>query len=273
MKPIAYAAVLWIARPIRDAYRSLRGTHPVRVFTFHRIGDHPRDGMTVVESTFREQIEYIAATHAVLELDAAMELLRSRSRLSRPVAVLTFDDAYSSVYDTAAPHLAELGLPACCFVPTDFIDTGRTYDWDKALRATESASTMSWRQLDELTRAGWTIGGHTAGHVRLAECEPEQVILQLAEPREILKDRLRLERLPMAYPFGGPDDVGEQVPEFARQAGYTAAFFNYGGENRPQDSLFHLRRIDIGGNHPTLAWKAHVHGFERAARRPGRRRR
>lgn len=31
--------VLCTVRPVRDAWRTLRGRHPVRVFTFHRITD------------------------------------------------------------------------------------------------------------------------------------------------------------------------------------------------------------------------------------------
>jgi peptidoglycan/xylan/chitin deacetylase (PgdA/CDA1 family) len=58
-------------------------------------------------------------------------------------AVVTFDDAYASIYRYAYPVLRELHLPATVFVPTDFVQTGTPMWWDRlrlAIRKTDQSA-------------------------------------------------------------------------------------------------------------------------------------
>lgn len=258
----AYLVARSLFRPIRDAYRTLRRTQPVRIFTFHRVSDLCRDGLTVPPDVFRRQLHYIRRHHRVVSLEEALALLRDGARLRKPVAVLTFDDAYRSVRRHAAPILAELGLSACCFAPTGLVASESGFPWDAANPVGDLLPAMTWAELDELHRAGWTIGGHTATHVRLSDCDPVRLREELESPIRTLHRELGIDRVPMAYPFGGPDDFSEEARQLAEELGYTACLSNYGGENVPPRSPFELRRIDLGGDFGTIVWKAWVHGLE-----------
>lgn len=253
---------LCLIRPIRDLVRTLSGRHPVRVFTYHRISHFAQDDLTVSCDTFRRQLRYIRRFHNVVELDEALRLLQGKSRLRQPIAVLTFDDAYTSVYDLAHPILVEEGLTASCFVTTAFPDTTDRYPWDADSPLIESLGVMSWAQLAELASLGWTIGSHTATHQRLSECDPREIHAELAESLDFLRRRLRIEPLALALPFGDPADVPELAIEIARAVGYTSCLWNFGGENTPPSSAWDVRRIDVGGDLPTVVWKARVHGLE-----------
>src|SRR5207247_5547481 len=90
----------------------------------------------------------------------------------------------------------------------------------------------------------------------------EELVREVAAPIEALHLCLGVERVPMAYPFGGIDDLSATGRTLIRANGYAACFSNFGGENFPGDDLFNLKRIDIGGDHDALAWKTRVHGID-----------
>ncbi len=121
---------------------------------------------------------------------------------------------------------------------------------------------MDWDELGDLRGRGWTIGGHSATHARLADCDESSLRRELQEPIDALRRRLAIERIPMAYPFGGPDDIDEAGLELAEAIGYSACLSNHGGENFPPASPYRLYRIDVGGDHEALTWKGRVHGIQ-----------
>jgi peptidoglycan/xylan/chitin deacetylase (PgdA/CDA1 family) len=121
---------------------------------------------------------------------------------------------------------------------------------------------MGWTELEALRQAGWSIGSHTASHARLAELgDAESLRKELDIPLEILRRRLGVEQVFLAFPFGARTDFSEVSLEAAMRAGYGACFSNFGGENGRTGDGAALRRLDIGANLPSLAWKARVHGM------------
>lgn len=260
-KTAAVFAALWIMRPVRDLLRRLERRQPVRVFTFHRVTDLCRDGMTLPTEMFRRQVDYIRRHHDVVPMERALALVQGGARLARPVAVITFDDAYRSVFTHARPVMAARGLPACCFVSTDLVGTDRRFAHDADNPVREYLDVMTWDELAALCDQGWSVGGHSASHARLSACEGEVLRRELEEPLAALRTRLGCASAPMAYPFGSADDITPLVAARVRASGYTACFSNFGGENVPTPGAFDLFRIDLGGDHDTLAWKAAAHGI------------
>lgn len=252
---------LYLVRPVRDLWRTVRRRHPVRVFTFHRITNVCRDGMTVDPGQFRAQLDYVLRTHDVVMLEEALQLLQNGSKLKRPVAVLTFDDGYSSVYEHAFPVMTELGVAGSCFVTTGLVGTDKRFLHDVANPARPALSVMGWDEIVNLCMTGWSVGGHGMTHARLSQCDGRQATMELEHPIEVLRMTLGLEEVPWAFPFGGPDDFTAENVQKVRELGYTAAFSNWGGENLPPADPYGLMRIDIGGDHDTLTWKMRVHGM------------
>ena len=150
LKQVAAMVYLTVYRPLRDFRRTLTGSHPVRVFTFHRVTNISRDAMTVSPEVFRRQIRYILKHHDVVALEEALSHLRGGVRLRRPVAVLTFDDGYRSVYRFAQPTLAEHAIPGCCFVSTGLVGTDERFPHDRRHPAEVHFPVMTWDQLAEL---------------------------------------------------------------------------------------------------------------------------
>ncbi|MGH7532670.1 MAG: formyltransferase family protein [Gemmatimonadales bacterium] len=261
IKRLAAIALLGAYRPIRDLVRSTLGTHPVRVFTFHRITTLCRDGMTVRPMIFRQQAAYLARSHRVVSMVDAIDMIRRNAPLRRPVAVLTFDDAYESVWEAAAPELQRLGLVGCCFASTNVVSTTRRLAHDAASPVRDHLETMEWPQLMALSAEGWTIGAHSATHARLSQCTRDELAYQLDAPLRSLRDVLAQDEVPFAYPVGGEGDAPNGLSRLARKTGYAACFSNFGGDNRTGTDLWSLRRIDLGGDHDDLAWRAAAHGL------------
>jgi peptidoglycan/xylan/chitin deacetylase (PgdA/CDA1 family) len=141
----------------------------------------------------------------------------------RCVAV-TFDDAYLSVHTLARPILAELGVVATVFAPTDFVARPEPMRWPGIERWLGTVHEpelrpMSWAQLAALVAGGWEVGSHTARHPRLTELGDLALDSELAASRAECERRLGTACTAIAYPFG---DVDPRVRRAAGRAGYVA---------------------------------------------------
>ncbi len=261
IKATATLLALGVVAPVRDALRSVRRRQPVRIFTFHRVSDLCRDGMTVSPAEFRRQVVYIARRHDVRTLAACVDALESGARLRRPLAAITFDDAYRSVYDHALPIMRELGVPATVFVTTELVGSDARFAHDVNSPVRRHLEVMSWDELRRLRDLGWEIGGHSASHRRLSVCDEATLEYELRAPLEALRTHLQVARPSMAYPFGGRADATPATMARARALGYRACCSDYGGENFPDDDPFHLLRFEIGGDHAPLAWRCRARGI------------
>lgn len=260
-KSAALLAATWIYRPLRDLSRTVRRRHPVRIFTFHRVTTLCRDGMTVAPDVFRRQIAYVAAHHDVVALERGIELVRSGARLSRAAAVITFDDGYRSVCRTARPIMDALGVPGCCFISTGLVGTDRRFAHDADSIVAPWLDVMDWTELQSLQAARWSMGAHTDNHARLSACRGDELRHEIEQPRRALRERLGVADPVLAYPFGLATDISDEALEVARAAGHTVILDDYSGENPTGTAALVLGRIELGGDHETLAWKSHSHGL------------
>jgi len=268
-KSALFAFALGCARPVRDLWRTLRRRHPVRIFTYHRVSSLCRDGMTVSPQVFERQLRYLERSHDLTPLPEALRALASGTRLRRPIGVVTFDDAYRSVVTTAWPLLQARRAPAACFATTGLVDTDNRFPHDAANPLRPYFGVMTWAELTDLRDSGWTIGAHSLTHARLSTCALPHLEHELADPPRDLRTHLGVTGDVLAYPFGGIDDLGPEARGILPRYGYTACLSNFGGENFPGVDPLQLRRIDLGGNHPNLAWKAWAHGVDFSLLRRG----
>ena len=112
---------------------------------------------------------------------AESERCRGAGTLPEKSVVVTFDDAFLSVFDLAFPILSRLGLPATLFVPTRKVGTDGPMVWRKMERWLGGADEgelvgMSWKEVKELDRAGWEIGSHTRAHPYLTQLDDDALI-------------------------------------------------------------------------------------------------
>jgi len=128
--------------------------------------------------------------------------------------VLTFDDAYESVYRYAAPLLEKLDFHATLFVPNAYI--GKKNDWDFTPGNIRSRH-MNTAELLELHRKGWEIASHGEGHRVLTGMKAPGIQYELEHSKASLEELTGGEVSTFCFPFGV---YNKRVVDAARAAGY-----------------------------------------------------
>jgi len=131
------------------------------ILGFHKIGVPPRGSwetwLSIPEATFVGYLSYLEKNGwQVIDLAAFLAGLEVPESLPGRAALLTFDDAYRSVRETASACLRRFGYPAVLFVPTDFIG-GR--NWLDVDTDEPEEDLCSWDDLRELERSGFSVLG------------------------------------------------------------------------------------------------------------------
>jgi peptidoglycan/xylan/chitin deacetylase (PgdA/CDA1 family) len=130
---------------------------------------------------------------------------------------------------------------------------------------------MTLPELRSLADAGMTIGAHTLSHPMLSQMPAELADVEITECKKKLEAALQKPIWAFAYPFGDPASVTPQVLALAKEAGYSAAFLNYGGGLGSELPPWALPRIHVTSEMTLAELEAHVSGFHaRLQHRVGR---
>jgi peptidoglycan/xylan/chitin deacetylase (PgdA/CDA1 family) len=190
---------------------------------YHHVSDSTPSSTSTSVSLFEGQLDLIEELGLeVVSLKTGTADALGGNLESKQQIAITFDDAYDSVYHTAAPLLEAKGYPYTVFVNTDAIG-GRGY--------------MTWEQLEEFRDdKSITIANHTKDHAHLVQLpdEPteswrERVQLSLDGAQRALKEKLGVEEPMLAYPYGEYSEAIEQMLDdrgwygFGQQSGAIGA--------------------------------------------------
>jgi peptidoglycan/xylan/chitin deacetylase (PgdA/CDA1 family) len=219
------------------------------ILVFHRIVDDipPGDSFRVciTRQRFERQMQWFARLGwRTLSLEDAGARLIRRERIPPRHFVITFDDGYEDTLHAAAPILHDLGFTATVFVVTGLI--GQCSSWDAG--QPWEARLMSWDQLKEWLKMGFSIGSHMVSHARLSQIPLDAARHELTESRRTLEAQLGISVRTLSYPYCAWSEV---VCGLAAEAGYDVAC---GGSeiSRREHGRYILARIDPASWHPPL---------------------
>jgi peptidoglycan/xylan/chitin deacetylase (PgdA/CDA1 family) len=125
---------------------------------------------------------------------------------------------------------------------------------------------MRWEQIADLRKRGHEIGSHTRTHPALSQIDAAQLEFEIAGSYADLRERLGLQEIAFAYPFGKPKHVSDAAVDAVKRAGYNCAVMTKEGENTPATNPHRLRRMDFNQAFATHGESLHEH----AQRYPGR---
>jgi peptidoglycan/xylan/chitin deacetylase (PgdA/CDA1 family) len=217
------------------------------VLGFHRIGDPPSDWDSwfyVRELTF---VRYLSCLREggwdVIDLSTLLRGLAAPDALPARCVLLTFDDGYRSIRETALPWLIRFQYPAVMFVPTNFV--GRSSSFDAGAEPEESI--CDWAELRELQRCGVSIQSHAASHRPFSKLDPAEQERELLASKNALEAELGTAVATLAYPYGDPGADPGRTQATLERVGYEAAFLFGGGPERlPVQDRYQWPRIAIG---------------------------
>ncbi|NMO90356.1 polysaccharide deacetylase family protein [Actinomycetospora sp. TBRC 11914] len=208
---------------MRRGLRALPGTAPlVRVLAYHAVEDVRDDVIgrwSVSPERFAAQLDALVdAGFGFLTPERFVAHLTEGAALPDRSVLLTFDDAYASVYDQAAPVLRGLGASALVFMVSSRIGSHNAWDTD---RGGAQLPLLDGDQLRKLVDEGWEVGAHTRSHARLVGLDALGLRQELVTPRRDFVDAGLSFPRTVAYPYG---EHSARVRAAAREAGYDVAF-------------------------------------------------
>ena len=114
------AGSLWYAPGCFGMARFLGPRYSLRCVLFHNVSDTESSftkglGVTVTRKQFEAALKFITTHYTPVSLQDVITDSAGRTQPRRPVLV-TFDDAYASVHEFAAPLCLKFGVPAIFFV-------------------------------------------------------------------------------------------------------------------------------------------------------------
>jgi peptidoglycan/xylan/chitin deacetylase (PgdA/CDA1 family) len=251
-------------RLVRDTIISLRAlTHRgsesrfLRCLFCHYVFDDQREA-------FERVIQRLQRIGTFVTTDECIAMVRGERPIEGRHFHLSFDDGFRNNLTNAAPVLRRHGVPAAFFVPTSVIgaDAATTRAFCSRIQYPATIELMTWDDVAELHRAGFTIGSHTRTHARFSDISVDAARLgdEIAGSKREIEARLGTECRTISWPFGKRSDADAVSLAAAQAAGYALCFGAYRGTVRPGvTSPFSVPRHHFEAEWPLL----HIEYFAR----------
>ena len=228
-----------------------------RILLYHRVSDDG-DVLAVPTRRFREQMDWLAA-----EGFAAVDLMRAcNSLLQARSVVLTFDDGFRDVAESALPALERHGFSATVFACPHVVDGRAAFRWYR-----RQPAVLGWHEIERLDREGTLrFEAHTLTHPDLRALAEDEARAEIEGSKHELAARLGRPVEVFCYPAGL---FGERERRLVAEAGFRAAVSCEPGLNLGTTDPLVLHRTQVESTDSLLDFRAKVAGAHDAPL-PGR---
>jgi peptidoglycan/xylan/chitin deacetylase (PgdA/CDA1 family) len=215
------------------------------VLMYHAVGQPvkcKRDTfLNVSTDSFRRQMRALASLgYRAITFGEIVDVRRSGLSFPRRIFAATFDDAFRSVGEIAAPIMREYGFSGTLFVVSNWTSSSKNLDLESGHI---DAPLLSWDALRDLINLGWEIGGHTATHPHLDVLDDICALNEILCGKQEIEQRLGLVARTFCYPFG---HTNQRTPELVREAGFIGACTVRSGLVTQRSNPYTLPRVKVG---------------------------
>jgi peptidoglycan/xylan/chitin deacetylase (PgdA/CDA1 family) len=214
----------------------------IPILMYHHIQNHAASRSDVIISVkqFSQQMAWLAKHgYRTLTLRGLIQLCQANQKIEAKWIIITFDDAYSSVWSVAKPIMDKYGFRGVVFAVANSI--GKQNTWDQK-GPTQNLPCMNKQELAALYQAGWEIGSHGLSHQNATVLKPRALSQELGGSKKRLEKMLRVPIQIYGYPFGAEN---EQVHAAVQRSGYLGACAISPGTLSVTSNIFALRRVYI----------------------------
>ncbi|KEQ19300.1 hypothetical protein GZ78_04790 [Endozoicomonas numazuensis] len=211
---------------------------------YHHVSDKTPAVTSISPAMFKQHLDYLDKNDFnVAPIESITRAIQNGQPVPDKTVVITFDDAYKNIYENAFPILKEKGWPFTIFVSTQPVDRG-------------FGKFLTWKQIQEMSRAGATIANHTISHPHMPEKksgESDQAWLQrskkdITDTEERIKEKTGQSIKMLAWPFGETDPA---LRKMIKEMGYIG-FGQQSGAIGPLSDFTRLPRYPMSGNYTDM---------------------
>jgi len=210
------------------------------ILEYHSISFVVKRPLAVKVDNFEKQVRYLSdKCYTPISFDDLYKSMRGNVTLPKKPLIITFDDGYLDNYTYAFPILKKYGFTATIFLATDYIDN--TVNFDLVPASQGGRNILSWKEVNELSEAGWSFGSHTCSHSILTEISIELAKDEIASSKSRIEMQTGKAVTSFCYPAGKFND---RIKGLVKQSGYRTACTEI-MPNEKKEDLFSLERIGI----------------------------
>lgn len=220
------------------------------VLVYHHVSAKTPASTSISPSQFRRHMEFLKQNgFTVVDLGEALQKVKGSNSLPEKAVVITFDDAFKSIYENALPILREFNYPFTVFAATESVDK-------------KYPQIMSWNQLRELLKHEGTVANHSRHHEYMVRTDEfnqtwfEEVTNNIKFAQKRIRDELGKsyqnlgKEVPkwLAYPYG---EYNLALKTWLAQEGYVGFGQQSGGISHFSDFQA-LPRFPAAGRYANL---------------------
>lgn len=176
--------------------------------------------------------------YTFISLPELVDIVKGKTKLSKPSVVITFDDGYKNILQTK-DFFKKNNITPALFVLSDTHHANRD-----ELKNNEIFLTSA--EIRSLHKEGWTIGSHSGTHARLDLLSRSEIEKEVIASKKQLEQSLRLPIRYFAYPRGRYNDV---VLSSLKKAGYLLGLTIDEGFITEKTNPLLIPRIGINRSH------------------------
>jgi len=233
----------------------------IPILMYHSISQiiedvHPYYQTSTAPDVFNRHLRYLKENnYNVLRLAKAAEMLTDNQAFPKKNVVITFDDGFRDFYTDAVPILDAYGFTATVFLPTAFITHDRC--------EFKGASCLTWDEVRQLLKRGFTFGSHTVTHPVLSELNKHEVEHEIRFSKAVIENKTGQAVDLFSYPYAFPDNqncFSEFLSNTLIKCGYKVGVTTRIGNAHKDDMPFKLKRIPISTHDDLKLFKAKLAG-------------
>jgi peptidoglycan/xylan/chitin deacetylase (PgdA/CDA1 family) len=186
------------------------------VLMYHSVAVYTRDPyqVTVDPRRFDRQLRWLRRNG--LRGVSMRELMEARrAGDGRGLVGLTFDDGYADFVHNVRPALLRHGCTATVFVIAGRMGGHNAWDADGPRK-----QLMTTEEIREIADSGLEVGSHGLMHQRMSYLDDGELLAEVTESRELLRETTGQDVGGFCYPYG---DVDLRVMNTVEAAGYDYA--------------------------------------------------
>lgn len=216
----------------------------VPILMYHHVAQDPAglesSAFTITLARLREQLDYLQSNgFTVITFTELFGMMEGRIQRTRKPVLLTFDDGYSSFWETVVPELLQRRMRASVFIVVNAI--GGLNFWDGDL-GKPLVPLMDEAAIQGVIESGMEIGVHGFNHRNLRHCTDAEAIEETVAARERVIGRFGVQPRVYCYPFGRYD---RRHFDLMSRAGYSAALSICSENSTVTGNPFAMRRIYV----------------------------